>query len=455
MTFTNIIIYSGISKKYWFHSLKHQQEYFFKSLETQKFIIFRKKPNYTKTMIKSFDFVNYNISKSVFNVEKQSNLTLDYIRKNEYKLDLNKTNETYKVIKSVNINGTEIHGNSSSKKNKTNFNEKILNNSNSLLYRINTTNKTYKVINLVNLNETEIHYNSSSKKNKDYEINIQDIVENVDKNISAVKKEKIIVIIVIERNRTLEFDILHSLIKNKINCGSSYKIVHVEQSKNCLFNRGLLANVGFVKAYETWKDIERIVIHDTDMFPESTMCYNKPYHAPVIHYATRVSQFGYKLPYKSYFGGVIGFIPSVYKIINGFSNSFWGWGGEDDDIYNRVVNTGFNIVSSASGRFLSICHERDTSNIKNNVKILNDGSRTNDGLSNLDDVVNSIVTKINDDEVHVVVNVDLEKCKTAPSTPPPFFLYNFSGMNTKPISYNTKIYEKNMSNFIWGVSSIF
>ena len=26
-----------------------------------------------------------------------------------------------------------------------------------------------------------------------------------------------------------------------------------------------------------------------------------------------------------------------FKAVNGFSNSFWGWGGEDDDMSNRYV----------------------------------------------------------------------------------------------------------------------
>lgn len=27
-----------------------------------------------------------------------------------------------------------------------------------------------------------------------------------------------------------------------------------------------------------------------------------------------------------------------YEAVNGFSNIFYGWGGEDDDLYNRSVN---------------------------------------------------------------------------------------------------------------------
>lgn len=26
-----------------------------------------------------------------------------------------------------------------------------------------------------------------------------------------------------------------------------------------------------------------------------------------------------------------------FKKVNGYSNSYWGWGGEDDDMSNRLV----------------------------------------------------------------------------------------------------------------------
>lgn len=43
-------------------------------------------------------------------------------------------------------------------------------------------------------------------------------------------------------------------------------------------------------------------------------------------------------------GGVSAFTPDMYIRLNGHSNSFWGWGGEDDDLYNRYVD--INIKSS-------------------------------------------------------------------------------------------------------------
>lgn len=41
------------------------------------------------------------------------------------------------------------------------------------------------------------------------------------------------------------------------------------------------------------------------------------------------------LPYVQYFGGVSALSKQQFLTINGFPNNYWGWGGEDDDIFNR------------------------------------------------------------------------------------------------------------------------
>lgn len=39
-----------------------------------------------------------------------------------------------------------------------------------------------------------------------------------------------------------------------------------------------------------------------------------------------------RLPYKDIFGGVSALTRDQMQRVNGFSNEFWGWGGEDDDM---------------------------------------------------------------------------------------------------------------------------
>lgn len=47
--------------------------------------------------------------------------------------------------------------------------------------------------------------------------------------------------------------------------------------------------------------------------------------------------FNFRLPYSTIFGGVSALTTDQFQKVNGFSNSFWGWGGEDDDMANRYV----------------------------------------------------------------------------------------------------------------------
>jgi hypothetical protein len=50
-----------------------------------------------------------------------------------------------------------------------------------------------------------------------------------------------------------------------------------------------------------------------------------------------VDKFNYKLLYSTLFGGVTAFRLSDFVGANGYPTVFWGWGGEDDDMYLRVV----------------------------------------------------------------------------------------------------------------------
>ena len=50
------------------------------------------------------------------------------------------------------------------------------------------------------------------------------------------------------------------------------------------------------------------------------------------------------------FGGVAAMKTEHFRLVNGFSNKFFGWGGEDDDLYNRLILV-YAINDSSSNQF--------------------------------------------------------------------------------------------------------
>uniref|UniRef100_A0A8C5VB98 Beta-1,4-galactosyltransferase n=1 Tax=Microcebus murinus TaxID=30608 RepID=A0A8C5VB98_MICMU len=122
------------------------------------------------------------------------------------------------------------------------------------------------------------------------------------------------------------------------------------------FNRAMLFNVGFKEAMKdsVW---DCVIFHDVDHLPENDRNYYGCGEMP-RHFAAKLDKYMYILPYKEFFGGVSGLTVEQFRKINGFPNAFWGWGGEDDDLWNRVHYAGYNVTRPEGdlGKYKSIPH---------------------------------------------------------------------------------------------------
>ena len=104
----------------------------------------------------------------------------------------------------------------------------------------------------------------------------------------------------------------------------------------------MLFNVGYSETVKLF-DWDCLVFHDVDLLPEDDRnlytCPDQPRHMSVA-----VDKFNYQLPYKGLFGGVSAISVQHFTLVNGFSNQYWGWGGEDDDMAKRLGSQKLNIT---------------------------------------------------------------------------------------------------------------
>jgi beta-1,4-galactosyltransferase 1 len=119
--------------------------------------------------------------------------------------------------------------------------------------------------------------------------------------------------------------------------GIPFEITIVNQADDLLFNRAKLLNVGFL---ETYKTSDYTAFHDVDMLPVKP---NAGYHytetGRQMHSPTEWSM-----------GGISMVNNDINWKLNGWANSYWGWGGEDRNYCHRFHNKGIQLEESQGYR---------------------------------------------------------------------------------------------------------
>jgi hypothetical protein len=177
-----------------------------------------------------------------------------------------------------------------------------------------------------------------------------------------------------------------------------YEIFIVEQTDDKPFNRGKLLNAGYKYALD--KGCDYFVFHDVDMLPEDV---DYSYSDKPLHLATHLQEHDYETTFFDYFGGVTMFTKEDFKTINGFSNEYWGWGFEDDDLLIRCIQAGLDIDKEVFGNSnVSEIHSFKLDGDRSYIKI-----STKDSILLEDDFTISVLVK--PEEIKLSKNKDYDE----------------------------------------------
>jgi Glycosyl transferase family 90/N-terminal domain of galactosyltransferase/N-terminal region of glycosyl transferase group 7 len=119
-----------------------------------------------------------------------------------------------------------------------------------------------------------------------------------------------------------------------------WDVLVIEQSDDGKkFNRGALLNVG-TKLAEA-KGSKYVVFHDVDLIPLAPLL---PYYSAIPQKPIHIAKaWTTKYDSPTFLGGVLSMSMDDVKKVNGFPNNFWGWGGEDDALRNRIQAKGLQV----------------------------------------------------------------------------------------------------------------
>ncbi|KAF9424596.1 hypothetical protein HW555_000407 [Spodoptera exigua] len=154
------------------------------------------------------------------------------------------------------------------------------------------------------------------------------------------------------------------LIRQKLD----YQIFVIEQHGNGPFNKGRLYNAGY-KEMIKFNKFFCIIFHDLDLLPlDDNIMYNCPtlprHMCAYVNDTDIRRDYNITYSYKSLFGGVVSMTIDQFVRANGFSNLYFGWGAEDNDMFWRLHAAGYPVVryQKSVGMYLVLPHKREPAN---------------------------------------------------------------------------------------------
>lgn len=115
-----------------------------------------------------------------------------------------------------------------------------------------------------------------------------------------------------------------------------FQLFVINQVDNRPFNRGALANAAIttLRNEPEASSFDYVAVHDVDRFPVSSN--HSECDTTISAYYAFPARSPRVLHPSSFAGGVLVVRRALFEAVNGFSNSYWGWGEEDNDLFLRL-----------------------------------------------------------------------------------------------------------------------
>ena len=255
----------------------------------------------------------------------------------------------------------------------------------------------------------------------------------MNKNIKEIDETKLKIVFIIPYRDRQEHKFFFEKYMNYIledYKKDEYFILFSKQENDLPFNRGGMKNLGFLFIKKMFPKIYSkltFVFHDIDCVP---------YKKELIDYKTNKGVIKHFYGYKFALGGIFSINGHDFEIIDGFPN-FWGWGFEDNMIYNRAVKYNIKVDRSVFFNITShkILHFYD--GIKKNVTKNQVYSQKFKKYKETDGIktIRNLSQKWNDSE-NMLHNISFEASYKPDSE---FFVYDL-------LKYGNKMPTKNIRN---------
>jgi hypothetical protein len=148
--------------------------------------------------------------------------------------------------------------------------------------------------------------------------------------------------------------------RDKLDREIPYRVLIVEQENGLPFNRGAINNIGFVLGRD---HSDYTCFHDVDYLPVWADYSWSDTPVAIVWHGAENRPISLKHPQRrvshkieDFYGAVVLTPNILFEQINGYANTYWGWGYEDSDLKCRYELAGI-VFARRRGSFQALDHD--------------------------------------------------------------------------------------------------